>query len=144
MGNASEALIKQRRFQKLFWSLCVLAVVLGIIVVPVERGSRRAIITNVFDGLWWSVTTITSVGYGDMVPVTSMGKLIGMILQVAGVLAFGLLVSLATVSLDEAKDRFHRRRLNERLDAIEVKLDRIEKQEQFVVMNQVENGENRS
>lgn len=132
--------IKQRRFRKLFWGLCGLAIFLGVVVVPIEGMSRQAVITNVFDGIWWSVTTVTSVGYGDMVPVTAGGKVIGMVLQVAGVLAFGLLVSLVTVSLDESKDRFHRRRLNERLDTLEAKIDRIEKQEQFVVKNQVDGG----
>lgn len=142
MSHAPEVLIKQRRFQKIFWGLCGLALVLGILVVPVELTSPRAVITNVYDGIWWSVTTVTSVGYGDMVPVTRFGKFIGMVLQVAGVLAFGLLVSLVTVTLDESKDRFYRRRLNERLDGIEAKLNRIEKQEQFVVKSQVEIEEN--
>jgi voltage-gated potassium channel len=144
MIHSSEMVIKQKRFRKLFWGLCALAIFLGVMVVPIERTSRKATITNVFDGIWWSVTTVTSVGYGDMVPVTPFGKIVGMILQVAGVLAFGLLVSLVTVTLDEAKDRFHRRRLNERLDEIEAKIDRIQKQEQFVVKNQVESGEVRS
>lgn len=141
MPHTPETLIKQRRFQKLFWGLCILAIVLGLVIVPIEQTSKKAVITNFYDGIWWSVTTVTSVGYGDMVPVTTGGKLVGMILQVTGVLAFGLMVSLVTVTLDESKDRFHRRRLNERLDAIDAKLNHMEKQEQFVVKSQVENGE---
>lgn len=138
MAHTSEAVIKQKRFQKLFWGLCTLALVLGLLIVPIELMSADSVITNFYDGIWWSVTTVTSVGYGDMVPITPLGKFVGMVLQVTGVLAFGLMVSLVTVTLDESKDRFHRRRLNERLDEIDAKLSRIEKQEQFVVKSQVD------
>jgi voltage-gated potassium channel len=41
------------------------------------------------DALWWSYTTITTVGYGDRYPVTSEGRIIGVILMTVGVGIFG-------------------------------------------------------
>lgn len=141
MTKVTENLIKQRRFQKLLLGLVILAFLLGLLIVPVEKAGNRPQIITYFDGIWWAVTTITSVGYGDMVPVTVWGKLIGMTLQVTGVLAFGLMVSLVTVSLDETKERFYRNRLEEKLDKMEAHLEAIEKKENFVVRNTVENGD---
>ena len=137
MAHVTDILVKQRRFQRILISLIILAVLIGLFIVPVETRYRNALITNLFDGIWWSVQTITSVGYGDIYPISKTGKILGMVLEFAGVLAFGLLVSMVTVALDEAKDKYYRRRLDERLDAIDQKLSKIEKQEQFVVKNQV-------
>ena len=137
MAHVTDILVKQRRFQRILISLIILAVLIGLFIVPVETRYRNALITNLFDGIWWSAQTITSVGYGDIYPISKTGKILGMVLEFAGVLAFGLLVSMVTVALDEAKDKYYRRRLDEQLDAIDQKLSKIEKQEQFVVKNQV-------
>lgn len=138
MANLTETLVKQKRFQAILVGLLVLAIVLGLVIVPVERGAEGVRINSYFNGVWWAVTTITSVGYGDMVPVTGFGKVLGMILQVSGVLAFGLLVSLVTVSLDEAKERYYRNRLDERLERIEGKLEKLEKGQNYVVRREIE------
>jgi voltage-gated potassium channel len=140
MAQVTSVLVRQRRFQQLFAGLLALAVVLGLLIVPVEQVAEKARITNYFDGIWWAVTTITSVGYGDMVPVTVLGKIMGMVLQVSGVLAFGLLVSMVTVALDDAKERYYRQRQDERLEQIDGRLERLEKQGYFMVRERVEKG----
>jgi voltage-gated potassium channel Kch len=138
MANLAEVLAKQRRFKFLLWLLVALSVFLGVVIVPIESRDPHSLINNVFDGIWWSTQTVTSVGYGDIYPVTKTGKILGMVLEFSGVLAFGLLVSMITVALDETKEKYHRHQLNERLEAMEKKLDSIEKHEAFVVKNQVE------
>lgn len=51
-------------------------------------------IKNAEDALWWSWTTITTVGYGDKFPVTSEGRFIGVVLMTTGVGLFGTLSGL--------------------------------------------------
>lgn len=53
----------------------------------VEQSANGAI-QSFEDALWWSVITITTIGYGDVVPTTSAGKIIGAIFAIIGVLIF--------------------------------------------------------
>jgi voltage-gated potassium channel len=54
-------------------------------------------ITNAADALWWSVTTISSVGYGDLYPVTTGGRFCAAVLMVLGI---GLFATLAGIVAD--------------------------------------------
>jgi voltage-gated potassium channel len=54
-----------------------------------ERGDPDATITTFSDALWWALTTITTVGYGDRYPVTGEGRLVAGLLMVAGIALLG-------------------------------------------------------
>ena len=41
------------------------------------------------DAIWWTMTTITTVGYGDKFPITSIGRLIGILTMLVGIGLFG-------------------------------------------------------
>jgi voltage-gated potassium channel len=50
-------------------------------------------IRNGYDAMWWAVTTVSTVGYGDLYPVTWEGRLIAVLLMIAGVGAFGTIAA---------------------------------------------------
>jgi voltage-gated potassium channel len=59
-------------------------------------------ITTYLDALWWSFSTTTTVGYGDIIPVTVMGKVVGIGLMLVGVAVFGIYTALfARAILDD-------------------------------------------
>jgi voltage-gated potassium channel len=64
-------------------------------ILQVERGRPDASINNFGDALWWALETVTTVGYGDKSPHTTLGKLIAATLMIGGI---GV-VSLITASL---------------------------------------------
>jgi voltage-gated potassium channel len=57
-------------------------------ILSVETAERSNIKTA-GDALWWSLTTVTTVGYGDLYPVTPLGRTIAGLLMIAGVGLFG-------------------------------------------------------
>ena len=82
----------QNKAQGAFTTVCILAAILiifySISVLQLETDPTSNIKTAE-DALWWSYVTITTVGYGDKFPVTSGGRVIGVLLMTAGVGLFG-------------------------------------------------------
>ncbi len=71
----------------------VLVVVASVAVLHVEAGPD-AHIRTAGDALWWAVVTLSTVGYGDLYPVSAEGRLIATMLMTAGVALFGTLTGL--------------------------------------------------
>lgn len=126
-------LLSQKRFKKVLISLVAVSVILGMMVTLVEMRSPDAKITNLFDGMWWAVTTTTTVGYGDIVPVTVGGKFLGMILQVIGVILFGSLIGIISVYITRVEKEYRWKKLFERLNELEGKIDSLKKQGEFIM-----------
>jgi voltage-gated potassium channel len=68
-----------------------LLVVFASVAVLVADQVPNANIRTAEEALWWSITTITTVGYGDKYPVSTEGRLVGTVLMICGVGLFGLL-----------------------------------------------------
>jgi voltage-gated potassium channel len=89
-------------------------------VEDAENGFR-----NFGDSLWWAIATITTVGYGDRVPVTSTGRLIAVLLMVSGLAFLGVIAaSLASyfgvtdTTAAEDRDDAPNRRLDELIEEV--------------------------
>ena len=60
----------------------------AVAVLDAESASPGGSITNLREALWWSLATITTVGYGDKYPITLEGQLIAAVLMIAGISLF--------------------------------------------------------
>jgi voltage-gated potassium channel len=65
----------------------------SLAVYDAERGGRGASITSYADAVWWALTTITTVGYGDEYPVTDEGRLVAVLLMVSGIALLGVVTA---------------------------------------------------
>jgi voltage-gated potassium channel len=81
------------------------------------------------DAVWWAVSTITTVGYGDKYPVTSEGRVLGMLLMITGVGMFGGLSGLIASMFLEGRNRNSQDLIEviKRLEQMDAKLDRLPK-----------------
>lgn len=52
---------------------------------------------NFIDAIWWSVATVSTVGYGESVPKTLVGKVIAVVLMFSGIATLGLLTALLII-----------------------------------------------
>lgn len=73
-------------------SVTLIAFVASLAVLDVERGGDGTI-QSFGDALWWSMTTITTVGYGDTFPVTTAGRCIAVALMLAGIAVLGVVTA---------------------------------------------------
>jgi voltage-gated potassium channel len=87
-------------------------VIIAATVVASVEGGEGASIHSFADALWWAVVTITTVGYGDMVPITLVGRAIAFVLMLGGIAFFsGMTANLASFlikSKDSQKDEMAR------------------------------------
>ena len=101
-----EVLHRERVFNLL---LAVTALVLmgglGFSILEPQPGPW---LTRFGTGVWWSIVTLTTVGYGDVVPTSFMGRLVGVGLMLGGVLSLSLLT--ATVASVFVERKFRRER----------------------------------
>ena len=85
------------------------------------------------DALWWAAQTVTTVGYGDVVPETSGGRLVGFVVMVFGVAAVSVLTALVTsafVAYERERiggDVQRHQELVETLARLEKRLDALER-----------------
>ena len=71
------------------------------ILVLSEKNVEGASISNMFDALWYSLVTLSTVGYGDFYPVSILGKIIGLIFVFSSLGVLGYLISQLTVKLTQ-------------------------------------------
>lgn len=65
----------------------------SLAVLQAERSDPSAHIRNFGDAVWWSITTITTVGYGDFYPVTTQGRLVAVLLMIGGISLIGMITA---------------------------------------------------
>ncbi len=106
--------------------------VAGVTIYLIESPHEDAQIKTLIDAIWWSTATVTTVGYGDVVPMTQEGRIMGIVLMFVGILIFGFVISRLGLILigSHLKER-------ERLDSLEKKtiiekvkeIEKLDKQE---------------
>jgi len=72
-------------------------------IYTAEAELESSSIKSFFDAIWWSFTTVTTVGYGDIVPTTIEGKTIGIMLMIFGIIVWSGIISLLTTAIIERK-----------------------------------------
>jgi voltage-gated potassium channel len=71
----------------------LLSGIAALAMLDAERHSSNANITSIGDALWWAMTTISTVGYGDRYPTTPEGRLIAVSLMLAGIALLGVVTA---------------------------------------------------
>ncbi len=81
----------------------ILLIAFSSTAILLVEDSGESNIKTAEDALWWSFTTITTVGYGDKYPVTSEGRIIAVVLMISGVGLFGALSGIVASGLASKK-----------------------------------------
>ena len=122
---------------KLFYLLFVAAGIIiagSFIMYSVESQHEDSQITSMLDAIWWSAATITTVGYGDVVPVSDIGKIIALIYMFFGIGILAIFISVLGTTFyrnrfeKEEKLISHAQRLIlDRIDDLEKNQEKLQK-----------------
>ena len=115
-------LLSSRRLIYILGTAGIVVSIAADLVLEAEKANPDASIHTFGDALWWAVTTVTSVGYGDKYPTTPTGRGIGIALMVLGIALFGVVTANLAGLLIEAEEN----RLEQQLGDVDARLRRIE------------------
>ncbi len=81
--------------------MAMFTVASGSVMYMLENEAQPRVFSSIPAAMWWSIITITTVGYGDMVPVTIAGKVVGAVVAVFGIGTVALFSGVVTASFME-------------------------------------------
>lgn len=86
LQTISEVFVKRRReIVAAFMVLTLLAVASSVLMYEAEHAAQPEVFDSVFTGMYWAITTMTTTGYGDIVPITTLGRIIGFVVMVISI-----------------------------------------------------------
>ena len=98
--RSGKAVASRRVFAYLAGATAVIGISAGILVTIIDHKD----FATVGDGIWWAIVTLGTVGYGDIVPSTGWGRVVGSVVIVVGVTFISFLTATVTsmfVSADQ-------------------------------------------
>lgn len=94
-------------FQAVLFILSIMIVMAAACIYVVESKAQPEVFTSIPASMWWAVVTLTTVGYGDVTPITPLGRFLGAIITILGVglaaLPAGILATGLTYELEQRK-----------------------------------------
>jgi len=101
----TKALVASRRKITVFvCSVMALVVVFGSFMYLIEGGSNDSF-ASIPDSIYWAVTTMTTVGYGDITPTTPLGRALATVIMIMGYGIIAVPTGIVTLELNEANRR---------------------------------------
>lgn len=76
---------KKSQIASSVFMIIILMIASSMLMYSVENAAQPDVFENAFSGIWWSVSTLLTVGYGDIYPITTIGKIIAIIIGFLGV-----------------------------------------------------------
>ena len=80
----------------------------AILMYYIERSAQPEVFENIGDGIWWAIITFATVGYGDIYPITPLGKLLGCIICLVGVAMVAIptgIISSSFINIVQKKEK---------------------------------------
>lgn len=113
LGRYSESILlfgdvlreKREQIVLAFLAVAVLTVFASSLMYFAEHQAQPEKFASIPDAMWWAVITLTTVGYGDVTPITTFGKVLGGFISLMGIGLFALPAGILASGFDEAMER---------------------------------------
>jgi voltage-gated potassium channel len=118
VARAGQAVANRRVFGYLACVTLLLGIGAGFLVALIDHHD----FPTVGDGVWWAIVTLGTVGYGDIVPHSAWGRVVGTVVIVFGVTFIAMLTAIVTSAFISAEEREVRERELQREMAVEAEV----------------------
>jgi voltage-gated potassium channel len=95
-------------FGAAFFILIIIMIFASTGIYLFEHKAQPAAFSNIPEAVWWSVSTLTTVGYGDVTPITIGGKIFGVVIMIIGI---GMVALPAGILASAFSEQMHLRRM---------------------------------
>ncbi|HEY0741330.1 MAG TPA: ion transporter [Chryseosolibacter sp.] len=101
--NLIQAVLRERKEQIVLSVMFIifLLVMVSTVMFYVEHDAQPEVFSSIPTTMWWGIETLTTVGYGDMVPSTMFGKILGGMIAILGIGLFALPAGILSSGLTE-------------------------------------------
>jgi len=93
-------------------AISILMILSSVFMYAVEHDSQPEDFKSAFSGLWWVLCTITTIGYGDLKPVTNQGKTLGAIIILLGICLVNIMLDIVARGFSEVIKQKHAQEIN--------------------------------
>ena len=114
-------ILRQNQLGNLLAFTLFMVVVSGVLISGFDPA-----IHDPWEGIWWALVSITTVGYGDVVPVSGPGKLFASLLIVLGIVVFSVLTATVSAYLIRRNEEERGEEIHDMLKDVQRRLERIE------------------
>jgi voltage-gated potassium channel len=108
-------------FNYIIYLTVILIFICGFIFSIFEKGK------SLFDGIWWAIETVSTVGYGDIAPITTGGRAIGIILIFLGIGFMSMLTAAISAYFVEKDSNREMKQILEKLDTLSKDIEELKK-----------------
>lgn len=94
----------KKKASQLISSMLVVAFLMlisAVLMYDAEHEAQPEVFENAFSGLWWAIVTVTTVGYGDVHPITVIGRVMGSIIAILGIALIAVPTGIITAGFSE-------------------------------------------
>lgn len=81
--------------------MLIFLLVCSLVIYDLESKAQPEVFENILSGLWWSMSAITTIGYGDMYPITHVGRILGSLMSVFGIFLMAIPTAILTYGFME-------------------------------------------
>jgi voltage-gated potassium channel len=120
---ASRGLARRKFHYVVLVSLAVVG--LGAVGIYMTEAGANSAIQSFGDAVWWALVTVTTVGYGDVSPITTEGRVIAVVLMFTGIGVIGIFTATVASLFFEHDQDAEMARVEQRLEGLEAKIDRL-------------------
>ena len=107
---------KKEEFIFIFIASLIILFTITPLVFYFEHKVQPEVFNSMFDTLWWAIITFTTVGYGDMYPISGAGRILTTLISILGIAFYAIPGSLFTSALLEKMNEKKRRKENRKND----------------------------